>query len=284
MNLHEIEATIKELSLRHQPLDEITLVTLLRAGGWEEKDIEDAKTLFRGGVSSALKGRTWTQQQIREDTEKALPNGNDSSHLLMERTEDVPSVIGSEEAKGTEMSHHVDPVSLIEVNHIVEKDAIPHNLPLRPFETSEHVWPFSRYRDVFYGGEDDHLPPSVTPHIASPPPPPEPVAPPVPIPEPVQSIPVVPPPVETPAVEVPPQEEEIEIPPPIAEPVYVEPVVVTPVIPPVSPAPVELPLPTPTKPSSPSKSHIDENLVILACFMLFLVLLLLGYMYSNGRL
>jgi hypothetical protein len=46
MTLHEIEETLQILRKRHAGLNEAMLVTLLRAGGWEEKQIEEAKVVF----------------------------------------------------------------------------------------------------------------------------------------------------------------------------------------------------------------------------------------------
>ena len=47
MTITEIESTLRELRARHQNLNEGTLVTLLTAGGWEDKIIKEAITLFR---------------------------------------------------------------------------------------------------------------------------------------------------------------------------------------------------------------------------------------------
>lgn len=47
MNLHEIEKVLRTLSSQHSNLTEETLLVLLRAGGWEEKTIREALVLFR---------------------------------------------------------------------------------------------------------------------------------------------------------------------------------------------------------------------------------------------
>lgn len=253
MTLHEIEDTIQDLTSRHTGLDEGMLVTLLRAGGWEEKDIADAKTLFKGRVSSSVVEETHTEVAVEE---KKLPDGLDASHLLPEHNEQVPLVIEP-------ISAYEGSPSLVEASDHGKKEAIPHNLPLRPFETSEHIWPFSRYRDVFYG-EQEHE-------------------------EQKQST-------------LPPQSAKEEAVLPTPEPAHQPVVVVTPLLikkeaPDAGifkPAPTAVLTPVPLPPSEKrieaevsskeKHSHTDENLVVLACFMLFAVLLLLGYMYSNGRL
>lgn len=132
---------------------------------------------------------------------------------------------------------------------------IPEDLPLLPFESSPHVWSFSRYKDVFHGEvmpkkEDGKE---------------------------IKEIPVV---------------------------ITVEPVAVAHVI----PTPVAEPVPTyqipPARPIAPIKPRVffppeedeevslekvpmtrgDESLVFLAGVMLLGIILILGYMYSNGRL
>lgn len=47
MNLHEIEKALRTLNDQHSNLTEDTLLILLRAGGWEEKTIREALVLFR---------------------------------------------------------------------------------------------------------------------------------------------------------------------------------------------------------------------------------------------
>ena len=55
------------------------------------------------------------------------------------------------------VSKEPEPVSLISYDediHIrpeLKEVVIPGNLPLLPFESSPHVWSFSRYKDVFHG-------------------------------------------------------------------------------------------------------------------------------------
>lgn len=47
MNLHEIETVLKTLISHHSDLTEAKLLVLLQAGGWEEKTIKEALVLFR---------------------------------------------------------------------------------------------------------------------------------------------------------------------------------------------------------------------------------------------
>lgn len=91
----------------------------------------------------------------------------------------------------------------------------PDNLPLRPFEKTNHVWPFSRYKDVFYG--------EVMP-------------------------------IENPTLT---KEEKKLVEKQQIEEVYIEKTPMT---------------------------EKDKELILIASTMLFIVLLLLGYMYLNGRL
>ncbi len=58
MTLAETEQTLDTLRIRHPGIDECMLVTLLRSGGWEEKQVEDAKMMFRVGVTQDFVNRT----------------------------------------------------------------------------------------------------------------------------------------------------------------------------------------------------------------------------------
>ncbi len=234
MTLHEIEQTLDTLRARHPGLDEAMLVTLLRSGGWEEKQVEEARMMFKTGNQERGSKEEYIPLPPTE-TELVLPPTVDDKHLLVEHNEEHIEV-KEESTKPVEVAPVMPVASPLEEQSLVSpavvqstetRDGLPHNLPLRPFETSEHIWPLSRYKDVFYGNvaEESHI--------------------------------------ETP-------ESEIKMTPAVEERVaYTPPVKVQPFI------------QTQTTPSEPSPG--DEKLVIMACVML-LILLLLGYMYSNGRL
>src|SRR4051812_9681813 len=84
MTLHEIEETVRTLASRHEKLDEATLVTLLRAGGWEDKEIADAKTIFASGIDSVLVA---SSHAIVSDQAHILPDPADIEHLLTAHSE-----------------------------------------------------------------------------------------------------------------------------------------------------------------------------------------------------
>ncbi len=233
MTLHEIEQTLDTLRTRHPGLDEAMLVTLLRSGGWEEKQVEEARVLFKTG--SLEEGVTEEHISLPiVETEAVLPPMVDDKHLLLAHNDDEVVEVEKEEVKPVEVVPIIPVVeqqSLVSpalVQNTETRDGLPHNLPLRPFETSEHIWPLSRYKDVFYGNvaEEAHA--------------------------------------ET-------SQSEIKATPKMEERVA------------YTPKEVAQPfIPTQTNPSQPSSG--DEKLVIMACVMLLIILLLLGYMYSNGRL
>jgi hypothetical protein len=225
------------------------LVTLLRAGGWEEKQIEEARLLFRSSpaAGSRLIGDSVAPGVLPDIAEALLlPSQTDEQHLLPD-TREQQEKPETEFLSSVEKPHEKQ--SLVEEDPAapMRREDLPHNLPLRPFETSEHIWPFSRYRDIFYGeAEPSHS--TEPPREAA-----------------TKSIPPVP---QTPI----PFKTDDRI--PAEEP---------------QPAPAESPVVS-------SAGHIipqddrravsvgDEKLVITACVMLLTLLLLLGYMYSNGRL
>ncbi len=253
MTINEIETTLHTLEARHPTLDEAMLVTLLTAGGWDDASIKDAVALFRKGTGQTSVANVSVTKTV--ETVQTLPEIVDIEHRIMEHN---PEDIVVEEKKVT---HEVqttqtliksqEPQSLIEplVTTPVRspEDELPHNLPLRPFESTTHVWPFSRYKDVFHG--------EVMPTKAS------------------QEDKKL-----KPRLEIREQELEREVQKPIEKEVVRERVIETQKI-------IE-------KHVVVDHVHIertpltgkDEKLIILASTMLLAVLLLLGYMYSNGRL
>lgn len=115
----------------------------------------------------------------------------------------------------------------VSVQRLQQKEQeIPANLPLLPFESSPHVWSFSRYKDVFHG---EVMADPVTVHST----------------ETKTETALVQPVAETEVPLVPLEEVIVE----------------------------KVPM-----------DKQDESLVVLAAFMLLVIILILGYMYSNGRL
>ncbi|MEN9337757.1 MAG: hypothetical protein RIQ41_71 [Candidatus Parcubacteria bacterium] len=237
MTLHEVEETLDTLIKRHTGLDESALVTLLRAGGWEEKDIREALVLFRLHVPQIEEALPTVEE------ERLLPANVPRDHLLAEGEPNLQPRVEATETREVE--------SLRTSNETGAKEEFPHNLPLRPFETSEHVWPFSRYKDVFYGDDDvvEEKVPTPTPTPA------------------VQAV-------ERPAFhEVEAVSPHVTSEPPVEQDVYTR----------EPQAPRELAVnESITRTYVPSKG--DERLIILASSMLLFILLLLGYLYGNGRL
>lgn len=66
MTIAEIEHTLRALCLRHQKLDTELLVTLLTAGGWEDKVIKDAITLFNASPEKYRPGIAMPVQATEE--------------------------------------------------------------------------------------------------------------------------------------------------------------------------------------------------------------------------
>lgn len=254
MTLHEIEETLQTLQSRHEGLNEGMLVTLLRAGGWEEKNIQEAVLLFRsGGVVKSDQPKKETQALPSIQEEPVFPAPTDEKHLLLDHNKDDQNP-EERTVAALESSPAPEPQSLIQNQDAPvrqKKDEIPHNLPIRPFETSDHVWPFSRYRDVFFGeseGEIKEAQAAVVPGAAGK----------GNVKEEMR--------VENPIVI--PQEEVVNN---KKEEVVLQPIIV--------------PAPVPKKELAPAPlTKTDERLVVIAAIMLVAILLLLGYMYSNGRL
>lgn len=286
MTIAEIESTLRTLRTRHQNLDEELLITLLTAGGWEEKVIKDAVSIFKSSlgrtttsttnnvvdvvlpleqkkeviqeeVSEMNRGKeekvgsTLSQNQVvskitevdqqnkvdiphteshQESTMQTLPDityytpsGEEEVSVLVlpevatpnirreekvvipqesvvippkkvketiavldlseknntpvtKVSENVPvkaievepklvvsSVTPSNETLITTSSQQkeiltpqtLEPQSLIlpkEENRVLSPEIVPpENLPLKPFDSTPHIWPFSKYKEVFHG-------------------------------------------------------------------------------------------------------------------------------------
>ena len=154
MTLKEIENTLETLTLRHESLSESTLVILLRAGGWDEKLVRDAVAIFRRNRNGVGKDGEREVFFPALQEEPVLPPEIDSAHLLPEHAGEESLVV---------------PVSNVEevANPVArpghDDQDLPHNLPLKPFESTPHVWPFAKYKSFFYG--DVPAPQQEPPHV-----------------------------------------------------------------------------------------------------------------------
>lgn len=94
MTITEIESTLRELRARHQNLNEETLVTLLTAGGWEDKIIKEAVTLFRitqEGKKEEVSNPVLPTNK-KEDSE-SIQEGVIGGQLLDKKTDEVKPVV-----------------------------------------------------------------------------------------------------------------------------------------------------------------------------------------------
>lgn len=257
MTIAEIESTLYTLFARHNDLNEETLKTLLLAGGWENVHIQEALSIFKTikpkllqtlqvkenqvvapveniskntinpavdessnfvvhekesvkvvadttqsipekekieekGISenvqvSTTKEYTQTENIVYFDSSgeeerdvSGVPNIDSNPVFIKEDleikkdTENVPyqEIVQQETPVivvtdknddnktsvnnlNEEKQKNTEPQSLIEHKEdtrVISKEVEPPmNLPLKPFESSPHVWPFSKYKDVFHG-------------------------------------------------------------------------------------------------------------------------------------
>lgn len=319
MTLSEIETILEQLVVRHQNLNTVLLTTLLSSAGWEEKTIKEAVVLFtqRKPVAQNTNGITQPQvgspvplkqvvAEVVDPTKKEepltflQPDGSEEgilpvfSNEIVKRDEPQkierknvdeqtkgqvvikkeepglqndlveevkPAVVSLEKEQLAPVSAPIVEVLKIEpvveqvVTHTQSKERelesliihdevplrrsqersieIPGNLPLLPFESSPHVWSFSKYKDIFH---------KEAPHK-----------------EEVQLITVMP------------REEKSSETIPVK--VSKEVVSSTSKVLDEEVSLEKIPL-----------TKGDESLVFLAGVMLFAIILILGYMYSNGRL
>lgn len=323
MTLSEIETILEELSARHTNLSQELLTTLLVSAGWEDKTIKEAIVLFnqRAAKKSTLSATdtlksnattvtplSATNQSSSQETVITFlqPDGTEEGELhafadvpskekvrpvvnIEKKIEVAPEVPSPEPVKSevieikdkevtapqSVQSHYVEqpkvileqkvvpvvdvhivptqstvpsqtvvptpnePQSLIPQEELVEKRnseksaEIPGNLPLLPFESSPHIWSFSKYKDVFHSD--------------------------APLKEEIKVISVMP------------QEEKVLQNPLPGSPTEQKHVV----IPHEDRAVIVEATPLPKD---------DKPLVFLAGTMLLAIILILGYMYSNGRL
>ncbi len=243
MTLSEIEIILEQLVSRHKNLTVELLTTLLTASGWEEKTIKEALVLFthRKQKSEVVTSHVVSPQiptvstQSKENAVASSPEENhitfyqpdgseegrlipplesgvvkkeslliDKKTILEPSTESLnnkvpqesvlkieepdiplPEVVlptkeeqvvilkdvepeelnqpslDKEPPLGISTDSNKDPVSLITSVDIPQrtfgekKVEIPNNLPLLPFESSPHVWSFSKYKDTFHSEARD---------------------------------------------------------------------------------------------------------------------------------
>lgn len=171
MTLTEIQATIDALRVRHPGMQESLLITLLQAGGWEKVSIEEAKTLFRLGESHDELKLSSPHDMLLTESHDVVSDLLPSSHETIHQQEEVHDKTFLEQKEAVHEYGDAEPLTppLPEVTPVIIPETeerqslitspaipvsdvgLPENLPLKPFDTSSHVWSFSKYKDVFHG-------------------------------------------------------------------------------------------------------------------------------------
>ncbi len=243
MTLSEIEIILEQLVSRHKNLTVELLTTLLTASGWEEKTIKEALVLFthrkqksdvatshvvspqiptvstqskenavapspeenhitfyqpvgseEGRLISPLESSVVKKESLLVDKKTILESSSEglnntvSKESVLKIEEFAPPLskivlptkekqaiilkdlvpkelnqpnLDKEPPLGIATDSNKDPVSLITSEDIPhrtfgeKKVEIPNNLPLLPFESSPHVWSFSKYKDTFHSEPKD---------------------------------------------------------------------------------------------------------------------------------
>ena len=221
MTINEIENTLQTLEARHPNLTEEMLVTLLTSSGWEEMTIKEAIVLLKGHqnrknkppvtsvpvqekpeelIEGSAKWIDREQAKIKQSTpfpdEKIVfidSTGAEERELsaftedykkipvvkggvvipkeVKEVTKDTPLQAGLPQFS-TEEKKIREPQSLIEPSiqtpiRQTPQVVPPDNLPLRPFESTDHTWPLSKYKDIFHKETSKEPKVVVTPQIRS---------------------------------------------------------------------------------------------------------------------
>lgn len=268
MTLSEIETILEQLVVRHPNLDTILLTTLLSSAGWEEKRIKEATVLFSqrkqivqnihvplkqnvaaevqqqpaiATVDSVKKEESEPQKELIKEVKQGVVLLEKEETILVQApvvealkveqvVEQVLAAIPSKEKEPESLIVHEE----ISMRRNQERDVeIPGNLPLLPFESSPHIWSFSKYKDMFHKD---------TPYK-----------------EEIQLITVMP------QEEKSSQQSSVKV--------SSEAITTTSKVFDEEVSLVKSPM-----------TKGDESLVFLAGMMLFVIILILGYMYSNGRL
>jgi hypothetical protein len=180
MTISEIENTLKDLQERHKDLNEAMLTTLLLSSGWEEKHIKEAVTLFKGreGTSLAISSNTsyisrppvatvpldaipkneppHTQPTLSSYGGKSIPPQNTVQSFSPPPTVSISKDITKEVRPPTSSDQkdiNTSPESLVVTNSTpIQKVApsLPENLPLKPFDSTDHSMPLATYKEVYH--------------------------------------------------------------------------------------------------------------------------------------
>lgn len=299
MNLTDIEKAVVELSFRHPGLTKEFLRTLLEASGWEEKHIKEAQIIYAAHLATAAPIRK-EQEVLKEDlpvssiSVDSASKVDDMTFLRSDGTEEgelhieEPKDVEKRELKEKKLVHslveEVDEEKIpapaqelvaeeieeieeknevkekedlvVEEESLVKEDAflrqeksqvwseLPDNLPLVPFESAPHVWSFGRYKDTFYN--EPKVEEKKTEAVTT----------------------------TTTYVE---EKKEASTPAVIVKEIPQVPFV-SQSIPPKKEPEIEIDF------EKIPISRGEESLVVLAGIMLLAIMLILGYMYGNGRL
>ena len=154
MTINDIENILYTLKTNHPDLNDDLLVTILKAGGWEEKNIRDAVTIFHSSVGKKLSIPS-SVKFAPIQTENILPEIIDTTHELSDHYEnniekkdnnetDIEKIDFKKEDKDKSEKELIKTPSTNE-----NKSEIPENLPIKPFDNNQQPLSFSAYKNFF---------------------------------------------------------------------------------------------------------------------------------------
>lgn len=235
--VHREEVKINSLSVA---ADTLLPPASQKEEGQDNQDVEERDEKIQKIVDES-QNKEETSPRPDDDTKHLDTKGyvNENREPIVQEVEQldlltVPAVAENDttqRATAPDAPKPFEQQSLISPEKVVppstlKQSVIPEDLPIVPFESSPHIWSFSRYKDTFHGEvmpEKNSSTHNDTVHV------------------------------QTTSVS------EIKVAPPVIEDVEID----------LEKTPM---------------TKGDESLVFLAGIMLLVIILILGYMYSNGRL
>ncbi len=139
MNLFDVKNALETIVRLNPGIKEERLIVLLQAANWDHAHIDEAVILFRGMTPEI------SAPQV------------DEKHLLAQHEEAPQSVSFDAVIPSPDKAPIASPYPPKEAEpiatHVPLEEHLPASLPVKPFDASPQVLTFSKYKDMYHGGE-----------------------------------------------------------------------------------------------------------------------------------
>jgi hypothetical protein len=152
MNLFDVKNALETIVRLNPGIKEDRLIVLLQAANWDHAHIDEAVILFRGMTPEIPAPQVDEKHLLPKHEEVPQSVSFDAVIPSLDKPQ-VPVVspyqVHQTAQKIEQPPQQAEPIATV----VPQEEHLPAGLPVKPFDASPNVLTFSKYKDMYHGGE-----------------------------------------------------------------------------------------------------------------------------------